>query len=404
MKSAGAWGTISTLASSGGNALLIIAVSQLAADLETVAGFGVAQSLLILAFGTSRAAFGEALVVDQRSRPDRTDRGALAASVIAACVVGAIGLLSLPLFPRYVWPFLAIAAVGAPIILSQDTLRYVLFTRGQHRRAAEIDVVWAVLTLALTIVGIALSLRPEAIVIGWTILGLAVSAARARDHLRSVLDLGAGRRWLGSHRGDSTRLSIEAFAATAVVGIPPAVASFFAEPDVAVAARVLFAVFGIQQITYAIGLITFGLSDRSPVAASTRVALIGVVAAVVATVLVVITPEEWGEALFADAFEPARSIAIWFGIGQAAVSVANGALVGLRMLGEVKRTALTRTVASAAAALAASVGAASSGVAGYGYGIAVGFAAYAVAMTALLLQASRSPLGPTHTTFEGVSP
>lgn len=377
------------MASSGGNVLLVVAASLLSKDLETFAGFGVAQSLLILAFGTSRAAFGEVLVVNSVGRTTTSGstmigEEALPATVLAGMAAGLAGLLLTPLLPDYARPYLLVAAVGCPIILAQDTARYVLFTNDRHRRAAVLDTVWACLTLAAVIGAWIAGWSPLAVVIMWTAAGLAVTLAAMSSMPLVLLSFRSGLGWLRHNASKSNRLAPEAFAATSVVGLPPAIASFAANAEVAVVARVLFASFGVQQIVYAVSLISIGLGDSSPWKAANKVSAIGSLTATVTTALFLLIPTSVGEAVFSAGFAPSREVVIWFGIGQIGAALANGAIVGLRMVGLIDKTAVVRSVASIGAALAASIGAVLAGSSGYAIALAIGLSIYGLAMLTLL--------------------
>lgn len=138
------WTALSQLLSSLSNLVLSISVGR-AGGASLLGQFTLAFTAYLLAMGFQRALISEPLMSLPAQQERHVDRAALSSALIfgtaVAVATAAAGLVT------GIRPLLVLALMFVPLLL-QDHLRFQAFQRLDARRAAELDLIWFVLTVA----------------------------------------------------------------------------------------------------------------------------------------------------------------------------------------------------------------------------------------------------------------
>lgn len=276
---------------------------------------------------------------------------------------------------------LALAAV-LPLLLVQDALRF-HFIIDRPGAALAIDGVW------LAAVVVAMPLAPDGASVAWFVLvwGLAGGAGAL---LGLVLDLHLPGwphpwRWLSQHRSTIWRFFSEFIAARSaahlvLVGVG-AIAGLGAL-GAAKASLVYFGVLNTLHMGLYLVVVPEGARSRDDPAKLRRLmtrvvaGLMGL--AVVWTIGGVLVPDAWGRELLGATWPEAEKLMVPMGLAMVAGGVASGAFLGLRSLGDARRSLTARLYGTPWQVVCPLVGAAVGGVTGFAVGFAAGRAVYAL--------------------------
>lgn len=180
------------------------------ANVATPAQFGqfsLAYAALLLFLGAQRALIGETLLV-KYSAAGTLDagvrRGVLGGSALVSAAALPLLLLGAVLADessRLLW---LVLAVSLPIVLLQDTLRYLFICEGSPWRALVIDSLWAVLSIAAMVLVAVTTQTVWAVVLCWG-GGAAAALALGLVFGRVLPSLREGWRWLSANRNPGLR-------------------------------------------------------------------------------------------------------------------------------------------------------------------------------------------------------
>jgi len=230
----GAWGLVSQSASTAGNlatAIFVASTSSAAAFGAWSVGYAVALGVLTIV----RAVCSTPLILDDAAGESRLipERGAISSSWWLGSIAGVAVAASSLLTHGHLSQILLVFGISLPILMVQDSLRYLLFARRTPAPAAAMDVIWLVVTIAGFLVLSALHLTGGATAtLVWT-LGALVSCgyAAARGVIPSLLPSHAlaylrQQRWVSSRLlADSILNSISTQALPVVLALSGGLAS-----------------------------------------------------------------------------------------------------------------------------------------------------------------------------------
>ena len=372
-------------ASSLSNVVVTILVAN-GSGLNTFGAFSLAMVAYILIAGGIRSVAGEPLLSLYADRGPRARRRIVAeihGTALFLALLGSLVLVAASVVGKGESgaALLALAAV-LPFVIAQDTWRY-LFIIDRPSAALGIDLVWLVgvlLALPLVAVGAPVGLY----VLAWGVSG-AVGAGVG-------VYLGWGWpgwphpwRWLVKHRDVCGRYFTEfvvaqgvsqgAFAALAVISGAASLG----------AARAAWVIFGPVAVVHAglyLMLVPEGVRLKGEVSAMRRKFLLASVVSMTLTttwlVVVLLTPASVGETLFSETWSKAESLLLPMGLAVIAGGALSGGVLGLRALGDARRSLRARLWSTPVLVVAPVLGAVLGDATGFVLGMGVASAASAV--------------------------
>lgn len=348
-----AWSVLDQVLSSVTNFGLAIVVAKIGGQ-DELGAFEVAFSVYLFAIGSARAFGSEPLLVRHSDEGADDLEGPVAATVGTSLVVGLVGstvclLVAAVAGGPLAAPLVALG-IGLPLLLVQDSWRYVFFAAGRPAKALANDAVWAVVQLVLVV---ALLIGPDPSVAG---LVLAWAASSGVGAVMGAVQAGIlprpseARAWFRRHRD-----LVPQFLGEFVVGQGAAQLSIWLIG--------LVGGLGVLGALRAGGLLVgpvrlfltaapaaaipelIRIRRRSPAAFQRLVAILSwglavLVMAWMAAVLVV--PDRYGEAVLNVNWEPGRRIFPLLALSWAALGLGTGAMVGLRVLADARRSLIAR--------------------------------------------------------------
>jgi hypothetical protein len=390
------WAVVDQAVSSAGN----FAVALFAAHQLTPAQFGalgIALMIYSLSVGVCRGFVSEPLVVIYAARPvddwRQPARQALGAAIGFGVCVSLPMLIMMSLFPSATRSAIAAVAATIPLLLAQDTLRYIFTAQRRPAAAVVNDVVWTGLEVIVMVVIV--RFQPTSAgpyVLGWGATGglaAAVGLLQARllpDFMnvggwwRSTRSLGlrfAAEFCTESGSGNLALLIVAAIAGLAGIGAIRA-GQLLLGP-----LNVLFAGISLVALPEAVRALDRSLPRLRSFAPRVSWALVSLTAAW-ATVAAIVPPAI-GERVLGREWVPARTTLAPLTVWLAFAAVGTGARVGLRALGAASASLRTRVLVAPLTLFCVAAGA----LAGGGIGAAWGFAAARAADAALWWRAYR---------------
>jgi hypothetical protein len=272
---------------------------------------------------------------------------------------------------------LAVAGVFMPVLVLQDAWRFCLFTMGRPRRAAAIDLLWAV--LAVTLPPAVAGAGVGALVAAWA-AGAAASALLGLRLVGVVPDLPGGVRFVRRHLALGWRYTVEAAIVTSTTQVSVLVVGVAVGAAGVGAIRGGTTLFGPFTVLF-LALMSGGIAEGSRLLARAPHRLVpvlvgaslGMAALPCAwAVALLVMPDGWGPQVLGDTWEPARALVVPLMAKTAATGAASGALIGLRVVAAAKATLRLRLVTGVATLAAGAVGAGVAGVSGAVWGLALG--------------------------------
>lgn len=316
----------------------------------TFGAFALAMVAYQLVTGGTRAVAGEPLLSLYADQGPRARRGivsdihgtALFLAVGCSVVLGGVS----PVLGGESGSALLVLAAVLPLVVLQDTWRY-LFVIDRPAAALAIDLVW------LGGLGLALPLIPAGAPVGHYVWawGLGGAAGAAAGTL-----LGWGLpgwphpwRWLVQHRDVCARYFAEFVTATGVSQAAFAGLAAISGAAALGATRAAWVVFGplavIHSALYML-LVPEGARQRHDRARLQRKFLLASAASMaVATVWTLVAlglPTAWGVKLFSDTWAETDSLLVPMGLVTIAGGALSGGLLGLRALGDARRSLRAR--------------------------------------------------------------
>jgi O-antigen/teichoic acid export membrane protein len=300
---------------------------------------------------------------------------AVVLGVAAGAVIAVVGLV----MGGSVGSVLVVVGLTLPGLLLQDAWRFAFFAAKRGGSALANDLVWAVVLFAVLVVAAQLTtLTATTSVLIWS-GGAAVAAAFGVAQSRVLPRPGLALHWWREHWDLVPRLTTEAIVLS---GAQPL--TLFVVGGVAGLAAT-GAVRAGQVLMNALHVLSHGL-QLSAVPEATRLGArstrsllrfcllisggIAVVAAGWTTVLLLL-PDQWGEALLGDTWSDARTVVLPLGVVAMTRGFQAGGLIGLRARAATRRSLWARSVSSALLLVGGVGGALIDSATGAAWGMAV---------------------------------
>jgi hypothetical protein len=371
------------LSDQAASSLSNVLVTVLVASTVSRQAFGVFALTLVayqLALGTIRSLATEPLLSLYAGHGPRARRGIVADIHGTTLFVGAVCSLLICAVAALLEPgpqaaFLALALV-LPLVLVQDTWRYLLII-DRPLAALAIDVVWLLaLVPALTLVPSGSG--PAIYVLAWGLTG-GLGAVTG-----TVLGWGLPGwphpwKWMVRHGAMSWRYFMEFVTAQGVGQLGFAGLAAISGAAALGAARAAWVVYGVLVVVHAglyMVLVPEGVRERNDARRLRRkflgasAASIGISAAWMVTWLLL--PSSIGARLFGDTWDKAEQLLVPMGLVMIAGSALSGALLGIRALGDPRRSLHARLASAPFQAVCPLVGAVLGDATGFLLGLAVG--------------------------------
>lgn len=197
---------------------------------EVLGSFALILGLHTVAAGTIRAATGEVALHRQAaesSRPQSTSH--VSGALLAASAVAPLFLLG-AVVPVMGLPLASIFALGSPVLVLRDSLRFFEYQRERHRSAFAWTAVQSTLELAALFVAFTLGANlPAALATSWSVVLIPSLIRLERGHLRPTLR--DAWMWFRDRSAEVKHFGLEAlFASAANYLVIPLVASFVSLP------------------------------------------------------------------------------------------------------------------------------------------------------------------------------
>lgn len=303
---------------------------------EDVGGVAVLLAAYTLAFVIARGGIGDTLLLAHE--PEARDAGRAGGAALASGAVAAT--LLAPLLGLVVarLDLVAVVCLALPLLLLQDSLRYVAIARGRTDLTARADTAWALIAVLSSLAAMRQSSDARALLAlaGWaaggglSALGL-VTALGVRPRLAGLgTYLSASRLLRASLAGDAL-LTIGALQLTIVLGaVPMGLAG-------AGIVRLLQALFGPITLLFSmlyVEIIARHRVDRRqlpPVAAASWMAAVLVLATVCLSLLLLVVAQWLGIESRANGFAHAATYLAPFAASQIAAGLGTAAVTGLRL-------------------------------------------------------------------------
>ncbi|WP_214103537.1 hypothetical protein [Acrocarpospora catenulata] len=340
------------VASATNVALTIVVARQV--DPWTLGAFAVAYTLYLVAVGLSRAVASEPLLVRYSHLPPQAHRDGARGSTGMAVLIGLAGGLGMAAVALAVGGAIAEAVVplglALPALLLKDAWRFVFLAAGRPGQAIVNDLVWAGAQV-LCVGGVLVAGLGQ---VGWFVAAWGVSALVAC--VAGAVQAGVAPapwragRWLREHRDLLPGYTVDFVAraggrnltllAVGWVGGLPALAAIRA-------AEVLFG--GLNVVLQAGYLVAIpqavGAYRRSAAALRTAVAVqsgLLVVLSLGYSAVILLVPDGWGRALVGQSWSIAEEVLLAQALLYTGIAAITGPVVGLRALGDARRSAGVR--------------------------------------------------------------
>jgi O-antigen/teichoic acid export membrane protein len=363
------WTTADQIASSATNFLLHVLVAR-SVDPAGFGFFALIFSTYLIALGTVRAVTSKPLNIRFATASRDEHRAAARAATGFSVIVGvATGLLLLAVAAWIDGPMsrpLMVLGAFMPLLMLQDTWRFVFFSGAVPAKAFANDVVWGVGQLTAVVVVVVLQAQPDvgSLVIAWS-AGASLAALYGCWQARLLPGIRESASWWNAQRDLGIRLVPEfwlfsgssqaVYYAIALVAGPAAVGALRA-------AQTLMAPIKTMLLTVSVLAIPEGarLYKREPAALFRTMSLLSGVLAITGVVWAVglfLIPDSLGTTLLGKNWQPAMSVMLPMGIFLVLTGSQKGGLAGLHVLGQTSRTLMVSAVTAPAVLILGAAGA-----------------------------------------------
>lgn len=390
------WGVGDQAVASAGNLLLTIAAAR-SATTEEFGAFSVVLATHYILLTSSRALVSMPLMM--RHREDREDEAmaavgsaslALMLGVLVALIFAVLGLSTDGLLS---YGFL-LYSVTAPMLLLQDSMRFVLNVTKGAKATAINDGVWTVVQVLVFVPGL-LGIWPGSPFVYLLLWGCSagIAAIMACINMRFVPSFRAAVRFAKDNIGVGPALLIEGLAASASAQIASYALALTAGLSVVGRLQASQVLFGPVNLLFA-GVVFVAvpaavrMARRGPIALTRACLAAGMGLSFVAlagTVAAMLVPNEWGRAIVGESWV-GSSLILPTGLCVAANAFTLAAMTGWRAVGVAKQTMFLRLLVLPLPTLGALSGYAAFGTIGAAYGIAVSCAVIAAILWVRFLQ------------------
>ena len=354
--------------------VIFLLASARSLDRAEFGAVGIVFACYLFALGVARAVSGEPALV---GRPFGESEKTLAEPVTAAFLLGLItsvgfGVIGLAI-GGHLGKGLLLLALGLPVLLAQDAVRYRFFSASRPGASVLLDLVWLGLLLCgLAWIGVSNSSSPQALIGVW-ILGGAVGGVYALlKHLRRLV---YGVRWVRDNRDLVLPYIGEFFISSGAAQILVVLLGIVASYEDVAAVRGSQTLFGPFSLLFTAFYVFF--VPRSPAWSGTAFALekrmvvlslcFMVLGAAVMAVFLNL-PDAYGEQILGSSWDISQSLVLPIGLSVIANGAAAGALTGLRSISAAKRSFLARILSVPAVILLPTLGAVYGGGRGFAWG------------------------------------
>jgi len=271
--------------------------------------------------------------------------------------------------------------VPAPLLFCQDVMRFARFAQGRPRAAAMSDGLWAVLMA----VGFGLLLAASSVTATHAVLVWSVSGAIAGGIvLRNdgvALRPSAVTPWVRAHHRSSVRFAGEfgaMYGASQSVLAVVAATSGLRDTAGYRGAQLLYSPLQVLTTALRLAITPVLVRERARAGARATVSACLILAMVCTflstgwTVAMLLLPDRIGTLAVGASWRAARPVIAPLGLNNAAAGIAVGALVLLRIVGAVNRSAVTRISTAVLVLALGSIGAVVGGARDAGLGVALG--------------------------------
>ena len=348
--------------SSVSNFLLSITIAR-ATSAEEFGRFSIAFASYLVVLGVCRALTVEPRLVSARAveQPRDDDAAALTVAGILGLSVAVVACLGLAVSSAS--PTLVLLAMGPPILLVQDDLRFIFFRRQLAHRAAVIDVVW--LLIQIVILWRFGPSEGSFLPIASWLAGASASAVVGFSLGNRFLDLRRSVAWFRDIAGTATRYLVEFISTNStpylilwVLGSAFGLAAAAGYRG----AHVLFGPFTVLIGAASSMLQTQAESLKAKSAetlrrAALRTSLLLGVGTVLIAAAAQLLPEAAGQAILGSSWQPTHKVIIPVGIYLLASALILGPGIGLRALHRAATAARIRVALSATTVAAVTVSA-----------------------------------------------
>jgi hypothetical protein len=388
------------LADQAASSLSNVLVTILAASRTSPTTFGRFAITMVgyqLALGVVRSVVGEPLLSEYSPKGPRARRRVLAdvqGTTIFLGLLCSLLVLVLSVFsePGLRGAFLGLAVV-LPFVLVQDIWRYV-FVIDRPGAALAIDLVWLVgVVVALSLVPAGSG--PGAYVIAWGASG-ALGALGAFAFGWGIPVWPHPWKWIIGHREMCWRYLTEFGTAQGVAQLGFAGLAAISGAAALGAARAAWVVYGVLVVANSslyMVLVPEGARERDRPERLPRkfaVASLGTMALSLCWMLAaLVIPDSLGGKLFGDTWVHAQRLLVPMGLTMIAGSALSGGMLGIRALGEARRSLAARLRSAPFQAVCPLAGAVLADAKGFVFGLAVGNAIAALTWWTGFLQATR---------------
>ncbi|NLD77550.1 MAG: hypothetical protein GX643_12885 [Acidimicrobiales bacterium] len=335
-------GVIDQFVSSGANfAMTLYAARRLSAD--GFGAFSLAMVSIMFAVNLVRCLVSESMLIrpgdtrlERRARAGRAASSAALVGLLASGVFAVAGMLTSGATSGCFF----VLAGTAPLLLVQDTMRFVAFARADPAAALLSDTIWAVGQLVCFVAIATLdSASAELVLVGWAVpagLGAAVHLVR----YQVVPAFRTPMAWITENRDLSYRYAVDYLGNQGASQLGIYTLAGVAGVAAVGGLRGSHTLFGLLNVLSAGSLSVLVPEGRRLVARSMRaldrmsalVAVVFFLASVAAMVVFLVMPDSFGEALLGSTWESARKLIIPTGLGMAGSGVLVGLRAGLRSM------------------------------------------------------------------------
>ena len=242
-------GVLSQGLNSGSNFLLALTIAATTAPAE-LGSWSILYTILTFALTVSRAVVSTSFLLRGEHRAVREARSGLYSLNVCLGILTAVGVLGAGLLLDW-WLAVAIAS-ALPVVLLQDSLRYVAFANSRPGTAIALDAVW----LSIQIVGSALLLindreSPTTLTLAWLLGAAAGCLLLVVPAFRAPLSAAHARRYAIRERQALTGLSFESVLSAVAANSSPIIVGLVAGLAGAGAFRLALTLIGPLAIVVA---------------------------------------------------------------------------------------------------------------------------------------------------------
>lgn len=396
----GTWVLIDQALSSASNFGVTVLVAR-SVSIGEFGTFGLVFAIGTLAMGVTRGAITQPLAIRFATRRaiDQSASALGATLIVAMPICLALGVASFGSGPQNQGSLLVFAMV-LPLVLVQDTFRFVFIANGTPRQAALNDLIWCLVqTILLTVVVLSFEPTTPNFIVAWGVSG-AVAAIFGGWQARALPAPRRGVTFLRRHADLGIRFAAEFLFQAGATQITILILALQVGTEGVGAVRGAQALLGIYFTVFMGGVIA-ATPEAARLIATRRAALPRALAllsfglAILAVAfggLLLLLPHSVGEQLLGDTWQQARSLIAGTTAGMAAVGAGAGGFIGMRVLEDAKANLRVRVISGVLTIALGVMGAVVAQAEGAVWALAIGQASAGVGAWVAFLRRFRTPV------------